>query len=202
MHMRKALTLMTGLMAGGTAAASSLDYSHISIDLGRLSLDDRIVIVDEEYSELGAGSISAAYQFRGGVFIGGRVGAATNSGSNSELTFRTADLEVGLPIPLGGRADLIPLAGFTATEVEVCYNESCIEDDDSGLLYGVGLRAWVARDLLEINAQFHDTTIDDSESVLSAGGALWWAHRHSLRLNGAFADSTTLLTLGYRYTFR
>lgn len=200
--MLRQFAVIIGMMICAQASASSFSYTYLQGELGVLRPDDDLVIAGEVYEELGLTSFSGAYQFDEGLVLGGSSAVVSNNGPDTEVTISQVILGGSIPMAVNERVDVVPEIGFISAETEVCINELCTSDDDSGLAYGVGVRAWADPDKIEVFLGWNDSTLDESESSVSLGGAVWWQDVHSARLRIAVQDTQTTTAVGYRYTWR
>ena len=190
------------LLASQSAFASNFPYTYIHVGFGKVSLDEELVFFDEVYEEFGYFGISGAVQVADNVSVGLALSAMANEGRNTELSQSMSLLFVDFPFAVSPVLDIVPSVGLLNVEVEACLDRLCVKDDDSGMAYGVALRAWAAPDVFEINAGFSDTTLDDSESAVSLGGALWFLDHHRVGLVLSRSSEQSGFTLGYSFNWR
>lgn len=200
--MLRSLAIIAGMMIFSQATASTFSYTYLQGEFGVLRLDEDLVVDGEVYEEFGVGAFSGAYQFDGGLVLGGSNTVATNNGPDTEVTISQFIIGGAIPVAISEQVDVVPEIGFIAAETEICRNDLCEKDDDNGVAYGVGLRAWAEPNKVEVSLGWHDSTLDDSESAISLGGAIWWLDAHSARLGISVQDTQTTTTVGYRYTWR
>jgi|GEM_PF-5767898 len=201
MTMKQALAGAALTLAAGTAAASNFSYTTLGFDLGWAELDPGFSIDNAYYDELGAGSIYGSYQFAESVV--GRLSSSvlSNSGFGTEFTQADVSLSLHFPVSLSGSVDLVPHVGLVSSELEVCDRRRCWIDDESATVYGVYMRIWAAPETLEFSAGISDTTFNDSEALVSLQGRVWLNRNNSIGLNFSGADSISIFTAGYRYSW-
>ncbi|TVP56490.1 MAG: hypothetical protein EA349_07885 [Halomonadaceae bacterium] len=181
------------------ADVPSFSYTSLGFALGQTRLDDSFFVAGEEYKDFGFASIRGAFQAADNLYIGASVSAEANDGRDTEVTVTGSELFVGFPIAVAEHVDLVPEVGFARAEIEVCLNNVCIKESDSGMTYGGSLRMWAVPDTFEVGFSFFDSTLDDSESVVGLGAALWAAERHRFGLSYSQSSSASLTALSYAY---
>lgn len=180
---------------------SNFSYSTLGIQLGKVTLDEEIVFLNEVYEDFGAAAINGSFQVADNFAIGAGASAFTNEGSRTEITNSSVNLDLYIPVPLGDRVDLIPRIGYVSSEIELCADGVCVKEDDSAMSYGLATRIWAVPGTLEIIGGFSDTNADGSESVIAIGAALWGGEHHRFALNYDTGDSFDAVLLGYSYNW-
>lgn len=199
--MKKILLFALTASLAAPAFASNFPYSNIDVAIGKMRLDEDFVFAGEVYEEFGTFSLSGAYQFNSNFALGLGTSAFANEGPATEIVGVAVALTAMFPFAVGDQLDIVPSVGLQSSELERCRHNWCYSDSDSGLSYGLGLRAWIVPNELEITAGITDSTLEDSEPLVSVGGALWWLNQHSFRLNYSSDKDTSQVSLGYRYSF-
>lgn len=201
MPIKHALAAAALTLAASAAAASNFSYTTLGFDLGWAELDPGFTIDNAYYDELGAASIYGSYQFAESVVGRLSSSALANSGAGTEFTQADVALSLHFPVSLSGAVDLVPHIGLLSSELEVCDRRRCWIDDENATAYGIYMRVWAAPETLEFSVGISDTTFDDSEALVSLEGRVWLNRNNSIGLNVASADSISLFTAGYRYSW-
>lgn len=187
--------------SSGLGSESNFTYSRIGIDLGKATPEEDIIFFGERYEDFGAASLSGYYQVGDNLALGVGLSAIANDGPRTEISTTSLTITAQVPIPVGEQVDIVPQVGFGRFETEFCVDGFCQAEDDSAAVYSLGIRAWAIPDVLEFNAGYFDSTLDDSESSVALGVALWAAEHHRFGLTYEDADSLTLVTVGYSYNW-
>lgn len=190
------------------AGADNFSYTYLEVGSGKIWLkDDRIVSGDasgdvsgDAYDAFYLFFLSGAGQLDNGIVIGGDALLSGNKGADTWVATWEYTLTGSYPVNMTKKIDIIPQLGFASTRMVVCIDGKCDIDNDIGLTYGIGLRAWVVPEKLEISADWNDSTSDLSDSAFRLGGALWWRKNHSVRLTAMLTDDQGAAGISYRYT--
>ncbi len=186
------------------AGADHFSYTYLEVGSGKIWLkDDMIVssgVSEDVYDAFYRFLLSGAGQLDNGIVIGGDALLFGNKGADTWVATWEYTLTGSYPVNMTQRIDIIPQLGFVSTRMFVCIDGNCDIDNDIGLTYGIGLRAWAVPGWLEISADWKDSSSDLSDSVFRFGGALWWRKNHSVRLNAEMADKQGSAGISYRYT--
>lgn len=195
--------VFAGCLVGASmpALASNFSYTVFEVALGRASLDEKVILVDEVYEDFGVFSIGGGYQAADNFALSIAASGIANEGDNTEWTNTSISLSGAFPIPVGEQVDIVPQVGYVSVEAEMCAYGFCVKEDESGLLYGLGVRAWAIPGQFEVNASYSNSTIEDSERAIGIGAALWFQDHHSVRLNYADEGDISAFTIGYRYSW-
>lgn len=180
---------------------SNFSYSNAGFQIGKATPDEEIVFGNEVYEDFGLFSFAGSYQVANNMAIGAGIGAIANEGARTELSTSSYSILATFPVPLGARVDLVPAIGLTGYEDEACVDGSCVQFDDNGIAYGMGLRAWAVPGKLELNLAYEDTNMEDIESTVTAGIAGWLAQHHRIGLNYTSSEFVSSVALGYNYTW-
>src|SRR5690606_1248140 len=162
-------TLSVGLLLGAIApvSASNFSYSVLEVALGKATLDDEVVVVDEVYEDFGFFGFGGGYQFAENFALSLSAAGFANEGDDTEWTTSTVSILANFPIPVAPQVDIIPTVGYVSGESEICLGNTCIKEDDSGLGYGIGIRAWAVPGQFEVNAAYANSAMEDSERTIS-----------------------------------
>jgi len=201
MFIKRALAGAALTLAAGSAAASNFSYTTLGFDLGWAELDPGFVIDNAYYDELGAASIYGSYQFAENVVGRLSSSALANSGAGTEFTQSDVALSLLFPVSLSGTVDIVPHIGLVASELEVCNRRRCWIDDENATVYGIYMRVWAAPETLEFSVGVSDSTFSDSETLVTLEGRVWLNRNNSIGLNFSGADSISIFTAGYRYSW-
>lgn len=169
--------------------------------MGVLSTDDTIDFAGDLYDDYVTFNLAGSYQVSDNIAFGIGLSGLYNDGARTEITGSSFLLNALFPFAVSNMIDIVPTLGLVTAEVEFCLDNLCLTDDDNGVAYGIGLRAWAIPDLLEISGGIQDTTIDEEDSVVSLGAAMWWLETHSVRILYSNGNDSNTVELGYRYTW-
>jgi hypothetical protein len=181
---------------------TNFSYSYLGFNVGKVTLDEQLDFLGETYEEFGTFAVNASYQVHDNAAVIFGSAAMSNSGPQTEITASTAVLGFAFPFKAGSALDIVPTLGLLSYRDEFCVSNVCVKDDESGMAYGVSVRAWAIRDSLEINGSWADSTLEDSLAHYGIGGAFWWATHHSVRLNLGRNKESRSVSLGYWFTWR
>jgi len=198
--MKKTAAVLCACLAS-PVMASNFSYTNIGIGIGKLTPKDNIVFLGEVYEEFAAVDLYGGYQFHDNVAVRFSSEGFGNSGPNTEISVSYGQLGFVFPYAVSEWLDVVPSLGLLRANVELCAGGLCVKDDDSGMAYGLALRAWAMPDVLELGASWEDSTLDDSEARFTLNGAFWFAEKHSVRLDLARSSEDQRVLLGYRYTW-
>lgn len=181
--------------------ASNFGYSTIGADLGKVMLDDDIVLVNEVYEEFALGALAGSLQVADNfaLYAGGEV--FLNDGPNTEMTQTVLSAGIQTPIGIGDRVDIVPMLGIERYELEICIDGYCGKEDESTAVYGIGARIWAVADTLEVSIGIKDGNDDDYESEVSIGAHGWINDHHRVGIDYRSEEELSAVSLGYRYVF-
>lgn len=180
---------------------SNFYYNTIGIDLGRVTLDDKLVIEDEVYDGFGSATLEGGVQLADNLALYALGDYFTNDGSRTEATYTALEAGIKFPIPIGDRFDIIPSLGYQNAEIEVCIDGTCASEDESILVYGAGARFWVIPDQMEFSIGYKDSSDSDYDHEISVGIFGWIEKHHRLGIEYMTEKELSRATLGYRYVF-
>lgn len=213
--MKRTRTFALAAALTSPAFASNFSYTSIDASLGMVRLNESLAHAGEIYEEFGSFSFSGSLQMSNNLVLGLGLGVLANAGPDTEISSSTVIVRAAFPFAVSEYLDIVPTIGLLSFENEFCQYSWCYKDHESAAGYGIGLRLWALPSAVEIVAGISDSTLQHSQTVLSAGAGLWWMEHHSLRLNYSVRKESSRLgseayrmdqggseiALGYRFSW-
>ena len=199
--LNKGLSILVCLLCSSSVFAGNFSYTYLGINIGKVSLDEDIVFVNNIYKELAYVSLIGSYQIKDNIVLSVVSSGMGNEGNNTELTYSFAECIVSIPISISEITDIVPFVGSRTDEVKACISNICSLDDESSMEYGAKLRTWVVPKSIELNLSFLDANSDGFDSEIGVGGAFMINENNRISIDYRDDDFTSLVSIGYRYNW-
>jgi hypothetical protein len=119
--------------------------------------------------------------------------------SSASILYSDVGLGIIYPIEIVHRIDIIPGLSLHRAGIKFEVNDKSKSDHDIGLSYGIGLRAWLMKDVIECSISLNDSTTDYVDTSVNLSSALWFHDNHSIRFNYIIQDERKDKRFAYRY---
>lgn len=208
--MLMALSIANAAMAGTT----STSYSYLQIGLASVSFNEGMEIPHfsggtEKYDGADGINTAAGWQFHENTFLFFDGTLALNQGNYTSIEWWESQIGLGRALPFNDYVDLLGTIAFASIDAEICSSSFCSTGKGFGSALGLGVRAQITPGL-ELNAKYERLSLDyevDRQGMGSEDGGIWrlgliaGGSGYGLLLESTLHEDSSLLKIGYRYSF-